>query len=169
MNLRQLTFCLMLVLFALIATPASVTRGFAGTWMLDKSRSTGLMPDMEQTMDVVHDGDTIIVETRIKAKEDNQTINDSYVVDGQEKEFVPQGPNGLKGRGVRVIKWLDRGQAFEIDEESTFNTSQGPAGGHITRKWSVSEDGATLTIESMFKGPRGETQTKRVFVRKQSD
>lgn len=101
---------------------------------MGKSKSEGLAPNMEQTMTVTQDGDTINVQTRIVSQKDSQTITDSYVIDEQKKQFVPQAPNGMNGQDAQTIKWLEGGMAFKIDEESPFDTPKGPASGRITRK-----------------------------------
>lgn len=166
------------VLLALLTLPAAAAVAvpkvdFSGTWELDRPNSEGVPPDMKRIMVIVHSGDEIKVAEKIISKEDNQTLSEEYKIDGQETEFIPAGPNGLKGRGRRTVKWSDDGRGFIIDAETTFDVPdekspdiRKPVTGYSTRHWLLSSDGKTLTIESVIKGPRGEVRTKRVYLKK---
>src|SRR6266550_8784407 len=81
---------------------------FSGDWTMDRDRSFGLPPNVRQSMKVVHNGDQIDLETRISTPEGESTIKDSYMVDGKEREFTPQGTKGpIPGsKGKRTANWL---------------------------------------------------------------
>jgi hypothetical protein len=154
--------------FALGATAAAAAAkaDFSGAWALDKARSEGLPPGMDQSMTVTHTGDTIKLETRVVTEEGEQTVSDSYTLSGAETEFAPPGPNGSKGKGKRTAKWTADGNGIEVAESASFDTPEGAVTVKMSRKWSLAADGKTLTIELRHEGPQGIKESRRTFVRK---
>ena len=75
------------------------------------------------------------------------------------------------GRGAkkakRVSKLTDSGNGFDVTEEAVLNA---PNGGEVTirakRRWRLSADGKTLTIEMEAENPNGMSKSRRVFVKK---
>jgi hypothetical protein len=155
-----------LLAFALCATAAAAKADFSGTWALDKGRSEGLPPGMDQTMTVVQAGDIIKLETKVVTEEGEQTVSDSYTLSGAETDFAPQGPGGSKGKGKRTAKWTADGSGIEVAESASFDTPEGAVTVKMNRKWSLAADGKTLTIELRHEGPQGTKESRRTFVRK---
>jgi hypothetical protein len=154
------------VLVALSLVVASAAKAdFSGKWVMDKTKSEGVPPNMEQTMTVTQTGDKIDLETKIVAPQGERVIKDSYTVDGKETEFSPQGPQGPIGKGKRTAKWSADGMAVEVSETATLNGPNGTDEVSATRKWTLAADGKTLTIDLTFSGEQGMQKTKRVFVR----
>jgi hypothetical protein len=81
-------------------------------------------------------------------------------------EAGPQGPQGPAGKGKRTAKWLPRGNGIVVSEETTVETDKGPVTSQLTRKWILSPDGTTLTIDMYHDTPRGQFETKRIFIKK---
>ena len=155
------------VMLALAAVGARAKADLGGTWVLDKSRTEGLPPGMDQTMTVTQAEDLLKIETRITTPAGEQTVPDSYVLSGKEVEFTPPVPGGGGGgKGKRTSKWAADGNGIEVTEEATFDTPDGPATVRAARRWSLAADGKTLTIEMSVEGPQGKSQSKRTFVRK---
>lgn len=167
---RQITTgsAVVLFVFTLSLVAAAATPDFSGTWVLDRNRSIGLPPGINQVMTVVHAGDKIDVETMIITAQGERTVKDSYTLDGREAEFTPQGPTGPSGKGKRTAKWLPRGNGIVINEDMTINGEKGPVNTQLTRKWTLSPDGNTLTIDMYHDNPNGSFETKRIFTRKSS-
>jgi hypothetical protein len=147
---------------------AATAPNFSGTWVLDRSRSIGLPPGMEQTMTVVQTGERVELETKIVTAQGERVIKDTYTLDGKEAEFTPQGPQGPAGKGKRTAKWLPRGNGIVVSEETTVETPKGVVTTQLTRKWIMSPDGTTLTIDMYHDGPNGSFETKRIFIKKAS-
>ncbi len=145
---------------------ASAKADFSGTWMLDKSRSEGLPPGMDQTMTVVHTGDKLSLETKLITPEGEQVVADSYMLDGKEAEFTPKTPGGQAGKGKRTAKWAADGNGIEVNENSTFEGPEGSVNVQMTRIWTLSADGKTLKIDIAAEGPNGKQQIKRTFIKK---
>lgn len=137
---------------------------FSGTWKLDKAKSEGLPPGMDQEMSVTQTSDKISLETKLTTDQGEQTIADSYTLDGKETEFAPKTPNGASGKGKRTAKWTTDG--IEVNEVSTFDTPDGAVTVKMTRKWTLSADGKTLQIEINAESPQGTQTIKRVFAKK---
>lgn len=155
---------LALLALNLNALALPVKADFSGTWKLDAAKSTGLPPGMEQTMTVVQTGDIIKLETKVKGPQGEQTVPDSYAVDGRENDFKPA--NAPNGKGKRTAKWNADASGIEVTEKAEIET---PDGGTVTveatRKWTLAPDGKTLTIEMKVKSPQGEQESKRIFVK----
>lgn len=157
------------VIFSLgLSALAAPAPDFSGTWELDRSRSIGLPPGMQQTMTVMQSGDKINLETKIITAQGERVVKDVYTLDGKEAEFTPQGPQGPAGTGKRTAKWLPRGNGIVVSEETTVETDKGPVTSQLTRKWILSPDGTTITIDMYHDTPRGSFETKRIFIKKAS-
>jgi hypothetical protein len=154
------------LVLSLSLSMAAAKANFSGTWALDKSRSEGLPPGMDQIMTVVQTEDKINLETKVTTAEGEQTVADSYTLSGGETEFTPRGPNGMTGKGKRTAKWSTDGNGLDVSEEATFETPEGPVTVQATRKWMIAADGKTLTIEMKVKDPNGARESKRTFVKK---
>ena len=162
--------CAACLVWVLSASAGTTTQkpDFSGTWTLDKGKSEGIPPGVEQTMKVVESGDRIDVETRIVSDQGEQTINSSYTLDGKEAEVTLPGPMpGITANGKQTAKWSADGNGFESEDAGTFDTPYGPATIKTKRIWRLSADGKTLTIELTREGPMS-MQSKRVFVKKVS-
>jgi hypothetical protein len=163
--------CASAVLFALVAVTSAMTLplkpNFSGTWAMDRARSFGLPPDVQQTMIVTQTDDKIELETKITSSQGDTLIKDNYIVDGSEREFTPQGPTGpiAGSKGKRKASWLPNGRGIVVEEETTSETPKGPVTGHMTRKWTISNDGE-LTIDLYIDDQRGSFETKRTFLKK---
>lgn len=142
---------------------------FSGVWTLDAGKSEGLPPGMTQTMTVTQKGDRVEIETKLKVGEGEERVGkDAYVLDGKEIDFTPPVPPGAAKKAKRVSKWTDDGNGFDATEEAVLNAPDGD--GEVTvrakRRWRLSADGKTLTIEMEVENPNGTSKSRRVFVKK---
>jgi len=147
-------------------TLATSRPNFSGTWVLDKNRSFSNPPGLEQTLNVTHTGDEIKLESKLVTARGEQAINESYTLDGKERDFAPAGGQpGAKGK--RTAVWLPEGRGILISDEITSDSPNGPVSQKIARKWTLSTDGGTLTVDYFFDNPGGVSyEAKRVFVKK---
>lgn len=143
-----------------------VTDKFSGTWVLDRARSEGLVPNMNQVMSVMRSGDTMNIKTKLSIDEQGEwTVNDTYVLSGRESEFSAQATGGGTAKGKRIAKLMNDGNSIEVSEHSTMEAQGAMMKVNIIRKWMLSDD-KTLIIEMTVQGPRGTQQNKRLFIRK---
>jgi hypothetical protein len=129
---------------------------FSGTWVLDASKSEGLPPGVEQTLVVTQQGDRVEAQNTTKGPQGEQVIKDAYVLDGQETDFAPALVGGGTGKGRRTSRWTADGRAFDVTEQATVPGDDGEEQIKATRRWSLSADAKTLTIEITLNGPMGE-------------
>ena len=139
---------------------------FAGTWVLDAKRSQGIPEGVEMTMTVKQDGNRIQIETNITSPQGQQTIPDLYVLDGKETDYTPPVIGSGSGKGKRTAKWSADKSALESSESATITTPEGDGTITATRKWTLSPDGKTLTIDVTMNTPMGEQISKRVYTKK---
>ena len=139
---------------------------FSGTWVMDVNRSFSNPPGLEQTLMVVHANDQIKVESKLKTQQQGeQTTNETYTLDGKETEFAPSGAQpGAKGK--RTASWLPGGRGAVIEDVVTSDSPNGRVTRKTMRKWTLSPDGHTLTVDYYFDDQRGSFEAKRVFVKK---
>ncbi|MFY9556066.1 MAG: hypothetical protein WAV47_15250, partial [Blastocatellia bacterium] len=93
-----------------------------------------------------------------------QAISETYNLDGKETEFTPPGTQNAKGK--RKASWLPDGRGVVIEDHITSDSPKGPVVQQVTRKWTLSPDGSTLTVDYYFDDQRGSFEAKRVFVKK---
>ena len=158
--------CSVVVICLSVIAVAAPKPDFSGTWVMDVNRSFSNPPGLEQTLAVVHTGDQIKVDARIKTQQQGeQTINETYTLDGKETEFTPPGAQaGAKGN--RKASWLPDGRGAIIEDVVTSDSPNGPVTRKTMRKWALSPDGSTLTVDYYFDDQRGSFEAKRVFMKK---
>ncbi len=136
---------------------------FNGKWTMDAAKSEGLPPGLDQVMTVSHKGDQITLETKVMPPDQPAfSVSAHYTLDGKEAEFTQEIPNG-DAKGKRIAKWTADGRGIDVSEEISFDTPQGAVTVKITRKWVLSADGKSLTIDLTQSSPQGEGRSKRVF------
>ena len=142
---------------------------FSGTWILDKDRSFSNPAGLEQTLTITHNGDNLQLNAKLKTTQaGDQAIQESWTLDGQERDFVPEGAKpGTKG--MRKGYWLLGNRGIVLVDERTSQGPNGPVLQRTTRKLSLSPDGATLTVDYFSDSPRGQSEAKRVFQRAGKD
>jgi hypothetical protein len=156
--------------FAFGAGNVAAQSDFSGVWTLDASKSANVPPGLIQTMTVTQNGDRIEVETKSKAGEGQERVGkDAYVLDGKETDFT-------MGRGAKNAKRISKrtadGNVFVVTEEAVLNApdGSGEAAFRGTRRWILSADGKTLTIEMVGENPndasKPRSRSRRVFVKK---
>lgn len=169
---RQIIFggAMVLILAISLSIPmnsAVAQTGFSGAWLLNRERSEGLPSGMNQVMTVARNGNVIRVKTKLITEQGEQTVIDVYKMNGRETEFSAQAAAiGAASSGRRVARWATDGMGIEVHELSTVDTPNGFMTVEVARRWTISADGKSLTIKMTVKGPRGNQQNKRIFVRK---
>ena len=170
--MKRIAPMLAMILVAAVAgvVVVSAKPDFSGSWKMDRARSFGMPPNMEQTMLVTHKGDSVELETKLIQPNNERVIKDSYMLDGKEHEFQPPTPpNAPKDappppKGKRTGNWLPAGNGFTVTETTTNQTPQGPVTSQLTRKWTLTADGE-LVIDMYIDNPNGSFETKRIFKR----
>lgn len=158
---------LAVLVFSLSLVAVSAKANFSGTWNLDLSKSEGLPPTIKgQVMTVTQTEGKLNIESKITTDQGDQSVSDTYTLDGKPADFTSKGPNGVEGKGKRTVKWSDDGNRLEVKEEITYDTPNGAVALEIARTWTLSADGKTLTIVMDISSVMGAQQIKRVFAKK---
>lgn len=146
-----------LVLFAATSLFGQSKPDFSGNWKLNKSKS-----DLGPMADRVPEDFTVKIdhkepELKISQPGMGGRVQESTVsTDGKPTESTGQGPMGeIKTKAVS--KW--DGPILVMDVNREFG------GNSMTQndKWTLSEDGKTLTIVRKISGPMGELEMKQVL------
>ena len=169
------------LVFAMAAHAAAPPPNFAGTWMLDKSKSQGLSPRMqnvEASWVITQTDKEISIEEKITgAPSQGSGISAGSGGQGQgggpgRGMMPPRAYNldgsettGETGRGkfVRKATLSADGKTLELMSKMTF---QGQDGGIVTTtndKMSLSADGKVLTVVRHTESPRGAQDSTMVF------
>jgi len=142
------------LMLLLCTATAQAKPNFSGDWKMNPTKSDfGQMPaPTSMVQKITHnDPDLKIVITQVR-ESGEFTNNLSYTTDG--KECVNKS---RMGETKSTLKW--DGDTLVIESKADF---QGNAVA-ITNKWTLSEDGKILTVNSHFSSSMGEGDTKTVY------
>lgn len=176
--MRKLLCALSLIsalVFAL-AVQAAAPTSFAGTWMLDKSKSQGLSQRLQNaesvTWTITQTDKTITIEEKFAGGQTGGGQGGGQGAGqgsgqgrgmgggmGGPRTFNLDGSetSGEMGRGkfVRKATWSSDGKTLELMTKMTFQGPEGEFTANNSDKLSVSEDGKTLTVTRHSESPRG--------------
>ena len=162
------TLLLSAAIFVLSAIALAAAKpNFSGTWTMDRARSFGLPPDMNQTLTITQKDDRIELETKLIQPNNERTVKDTYVLDGKEYDFSPPvGPNQPPATGKRTATWLPGDRGIQVTDVSTAETPKGPVKTQTLRKWTISGSGE-LVIDMYVDNPNVSYEAKRIFIKQQ--
>jgi len=156
---------LLVFMLACAVTAAAQKPDFSGNWTMDRARSFGLPGNMTQTLVVTQTANEITLETKLIQPGNERTVKDTFVLDGQEREFTPQAPPGqTPPKGKRSANWMPAGNGILVTEVTTSETPKGPVTSQVVRKWTITN--GELVIAMYVDGPNGSYEAKRIFTRK---
>lgn len=148
------------VLVMVAAAMAADKPDFTGTWKLDASKSDfGQMPAPEKMERVIdHKDPAIKIKTTQSTPNGERTMDTEYTLDGKEqKQETP------RGTVMYTPKW--EGNVVVIDSKRTMNVQGQQVEITGVERWSLSEDGKTMTVDSKMVAPMGEMTMKAVFAK----
>jgi|SRR5687767_5889543 len=141
---KSFTVLGLIAAFALVAMASTAVApvSFAGTWKLDKEKSTGLSQGMQNAESVIW---TI-------TQDDKQITIDSKVTPGQPPAGAPAGGPGTGGGGGRGGGGMAGPRTYTLDGKEVTSEVGGQMGGTNAMKSSWSTDGKTLELSSVRTG-----------------
>jgi len=153
-------------IFALsVLALAAAKPNFNGTWTMDRARSFGLPPDMNQALTITQKDDRIELETKLIQPNNERTVKDTYVLDGKEYDFTPQvPPNQPPATGKRAAMWLPGDRGIQVTDVTTAETPKGPVKTQTVRKWTISGQGE-LVVDMYVDNPNISYEAKRIFIK----
>jgi len=157
-----LAFALGIGLLALaVAAP-----NFTGTWVRDKAKSDQMMgrgggggqaPDMEVTLTIKQDANSLEVTTQ---RGDRPPAETKFTLDGKENTNTP-------GRGSTVSKSKWNKDTLVIEGTRKFSGPNGDMEMPFKEEYSLSADGKVLTVTTTSATPQGDQRTsKQVYNKK---
>ncbi len=169
---------------AVVAASAFAPANFAGTWSLDKAKSQGLSPRMQNAESVIwtitQDGKTISIDSKVTAGQPPAGGGGGGGMGGgQRGGGGPAGPQVYsldgnestsdvtfgQGTGKATVKatWSNNGGTLELSRKTTFQGQNGEVTQSNNQKLSLSGDGKVLTVAQHSEGPRGPQDSTLVF------
>lgn len=162
--------------FALAVSAAAPT-SFAGTWTLDKAKSTGLDGRMQNADSVqwviTQDDKQISIETKVTGGQQmgggpgggggrggGMGGPRSYTLDGKE---VTTEANG--GSSTTKATWSGDGKTLELSSVRSGNRDGNEFKFSTTDKMTLSSDGKVLTVKRNGDSPRGPIDATMVFTK----
>jgi hypothetical protein len=150
-----------------LAANAAAPANFAGTWVLDKSKTQNLPRQWENatsvTMEIKQDEKQITIETKAEGSQfPSQPL--SYNLDGSESIVEVQGR--MPGKATLKTSWSKDGNTLELSRKQS-----GEVGGNAvtfanTDKLTLAEEGKVLKIARTSVNPRGTQESTLVFNKK---
>jgi hypothetical protein len=142
------------LMLLLCAAMAQAKPNFSGDWKMNPAKSDfGQMPaPTSMVQKITHNDPDLKVVTTSVSERGEFTNNLAYTTDGKECTN-----KGRMGETKSTLKW--DGDTLVIESKADF---QGNAV-TITNKWTLSEDGKTLTVNSHFASSMGEGDSKVVY------
>jgi len=160
------TFLMAAAILALSAIAfAAAKPNFSGTWTMDRARSFGLPPDMNQTLTITQKDDRIELETKLIQPNNERSVKDTYTLDGKEYDFTPVvPPNQPPATGKRTAVWLPGDRGIQVTDVTTAETPKGPVKTQTVRKWTISGSGE-LVVDMYVDNPNISYEAKRIFIK----
>jgi hypothetical protein len=167
--MRKLFWTLSLsALFIVSAVSAAAPPNLAGTWTLDKAKTTNLPRQWENatniTLEIKQDGKQITLETKVEGSQfPSQAM--TYNLDGSESNVDVQGR--MPGKANLKAAWSSDSKTLELTTKRSGTGQNGEQFSFTTTdKYSLSEDGKTLTDARHSENPRGTQDSTLVYTRK---
>jgi hypothetical protein len=161
---------------AVLAASAAAPANFAGTWNLDKTKSQGLDPRMQNaegvTWTIVQNDKTISIESKVAGGQPpaggpgsgggrGPAGPRSYNLDG--KEVTAEAGGQMGGSNTTKATWSSDGATLDLSSVRTGNRDGQDFKFVTTEKLSLSGDGKVLTVNRHSEGPRGTQDSTLVF------
>src|SRR5882724_4305363 len=167
---------------------SAASANFSGTWVLDKSKSQGLPPQIENsesyTMVVSQDDQQLTVENKIvggrrpgggepgaggqgggrgRGGPGMGMGTATYKLDGTETKIESAGGRG--GAAILKAQWKDSGKALELMTTRSFNFQGNETTRTTKERWELADGGKALKVKRTVDGPQGSQESTLVFIR----
>lgn len=160
---RIMTAC-GLVCVMVVAALAAALPNYAGTWVLDKEKSTGLPPQMmagtDQIQWVVTQNDKQLT---IKSSSMGGSQEVAYNLDGSKSKAQMTGR--MPGEATVYLEKKDDGKIV-LHSERELNFQGNAVTIKTTQEWELAAGGKTLKVKNTTESPRGTQEASLVFTLK---
>ena len=161
---------------AVASVGASGGVNFGGTWTLDKTKSQGMSPRMENAESVncviTQDDKTISMEWKVAGGQPpaggggggmGRGPSGPQVFNLDGKEVTSEGGGQMGGTNTMKATWSTDGKTLELSSVRTGSFNGNEFKATQVDKLSMSEDGKVLTVNRHSESPRGTTDSTLVF------
>ena len=151
-----------------IATASPAPANFAGTWVLDKSKSQGMQGPMANaesiTLIVTQDSKKLSTETKImNGGQEMPRRSMTYDLDGNETTAEVGGR--MPGKATLKAKWLADGKKLELSQKRIMNNQGNEVTVTSTETWELADNGKTLRVHRVSESPRGTQDATLVYTK----
>lgn len=167
MRRTTLALGLLAALMFSLAANAAAPANFAGTWVLDKSKTQNLPRQWENatsvTMEIKQDEKQITIETKAEGSQfPSQPL--TYNLDGSESIVDMQGR--MPGKGTLKAAWSKDGNTLELSRKQSGEINGNAVTIANTDKLTLAEEEKVLKIARTSESPRGTQESSLVFNKK---
>jgi hypothetical protein len=157
---------LMTAVWAVSAAPAATS--FAGTWALDKGKSEGLNPGLQNaesvTLTITQDDKELVWKQEVVGAQMQQPAA-TYKLDGSETTGdVNVGQ--MQGKATRKAKWMDGGKMLELNTVIKLDFQGQEVTVNVVQHLELAESGKVLKVHSTTESPRGTQESKLTYNKK---
>jgi|SRR5947209_4014289 len=147
--------CLMVV-----AAFAAALPNYAGTWVLDKDKSTGLSQRMMASTDPIQ---WVVTQDAKKLTVKSMMGEVAYNLDGSKSKVQMGGQ--MPGDATVYLEMKDDGKIV-LHSERQVNVQGNDVSIKITQAWELADGGKTLKVKQTVESPRGTQEVTLVFTLK---
>jgi hypothetical protein len=164
--------CSVLMLILAVSTDAQTKENFAGTWVLDKSKSelTQMMQNLEGiTWNITQDEKQISREQKFEGASGSgrggMIGNVPLTVKLDGSETVTDAPR-ISGKRTATSKLTGDGKILEVSVVTTGSFQGNEIKSTTTEHWELTEGGKVLKVHQKVDGTRGTFESKMIFNKK---
>ena len=148
----------------MVAGLAAALPNYAGTWVLDKDKSTGLPPQMMSSTDAI--------QWVVTQNDKTLTVKSAGMGGGQEYAYNLDGSKSkvqvagrMPGEATIYLEKKDDGKIV-LHSERTINFQGNDVTIKNTQAWELADGGKTLKVKQTVDSPRGTQEASLVFTLK---
>ena len=161
------TLAFLSALACVLVVNAAPPPNFAGTWVLDKSKTQNVPRQWENatsvTLEIKQDDKQVTLETKAEGSQfPSQPL--TYNLDGTESTVDMTGR--IPGKATLKAAWTNEGNTLELNRKQSGNFNGQDFTFTVTEKLTLSEGGKVLTIARSSESPRGKQESTLVFNKK---
>ncbi|HKY30294.1 MAG TPA: hypothetical protein VJM12_20350 [Pyrinomonadaceae bacterium] len=167
--MRKITPVLTLLsaLAFVLVVNAAPPPNFAGTWVLDKSKTQNVPRQWENatsvTLEIKQDDKQVTLETKAEGSQfPSQPL--TYNLDGTESTVEMTGR--IPGKATLKAAWTNEGNTLELSRKQSGNFNGQDFTFTTNERLTLSEGGKVLTIARSSESPRGKQESTLVFNKK---
>jgi len=126
---------------------------FSGEWKTNLSKSEfGPLPANDLLWTIAHADPKLKLSITYSGDDGDRTVDMNYLTDGAKT---------VNKQGALTIRSVSRWEDSELTIESQYDTERGAV--TVRERWSLSEDGRTLTMQRAMSGPEANWTQKLVY------